>query len=152
MNETVHPRADLALHLTGDLEPGAAARLEAHLAECESCRRERAEIRATLDALRALDESRSPLPSALAGVGIGQPARTTRMLAFLRIAAAGILFAAGLLAGRELAPAPAAIAPVAPALPSWSAEPVVQRSHGLGRALLALKAAAESGEPIPPPR
>jgi anti-sigma factor RsiW len=49
---TGHPEAELVGHVTGELAADARAAVEAHLAGCDHCRREREALAATLTELR----------------------------------------------------------------------------------------------------
>jgi len=143
MTENDHPRSDLALSITGDLDPAAAARLGAHLAGCDPCRRELAELRATIDAIRSIDEATRPLPAALAAISTSPAPAVRPTSRLLRFTAAAALFLAGLLAGRALSSGPSAPAELGVRTPRWAEEASVQRTHGLGQALIALRAARE---------
>jgi hypothetical protein len=57
-----HPFAeeDLSAHVDGRLPAAESARLEAHLASCESCRRHLAELRAVVEGLRSLPAAPAP--------------------------------------------------------------------------------------------
>ena len=62
-----HPfgEEDLSAHLDGRLPPAESARLEAHLASCEPCRRHLTELRAVVEGLRSLPELPAPRSFAL---------------------------------------------------------------------------------------
>jgi anti-sigma factor RsiW len=145
MSEHEDLRADLSLHALGDLDPAGAERLAAHLERCEPCRRELAELRATLGELRSIDEPHRALPAALAALPVLPElaaARPRRSL--LRAAALLAIFAGGLIAGRALtesSPSPKSGSLVGGEPPPWCDDSTVQRNYGLGQALLALKAA-----------
>ena len=49
-------RARLSEHLEGELDPGAARELEAHLTDCEECRAELAALRALVSQAKALPD------------------------------------------------------------------------------------------------
>lgn len=60
-----HPRADLSVHLDGELTAARARRLVAHLADCPACAREIEALREARSALRSLPEAAAPRSFAL---------------------------------------------------------------------------------------
>jgi hypothetical protein len=87
-------RDRLSAYIDGELDPPAAERLESHLAECERCRLELEQLRATVSGLRDLPELEPPRsftlsPERVAAPRPRQPAAPP--LAFgARIAAVGL--------------------------------------------------------------
>jgi anti-sigma factor RsiW len=89
-------RGQLSAYIDGALDPPAAARLEAHLAQCAPCRTELEQLRATVAALRELPEAEAPRSFALSPerAAVRRPAVPAAPLAFgARIAAAGVAVA-----------------------------------------------------------
>lgn len=89
-------RDQLSAYIDGALDPPAAARLEAHLAQCAPCRVELEQLRATVAALRELPEAEAPRSFALSPerAAVRRPAVPAAPLAFgARIAAAGVAVA-----------------------------------------------------------
>ncbi len=89
-------RSQLSAYIDGELDPPAAARLEAHLGECAPCRTELEQLRATVAALRELPEAEAPRSFALSPerAAVRRPAVPAAPLAFgARMAAAGVAVA-----------------------------------------------------------
>jgi hypothetical protein len=89
-------REQLSTYIDGALDAAAAGRLEAHLDDCESCRRELEQLRSTVSALRDLPEAQVPRSFALSAErAAARPhAAPAAPLAFgMRIAAAGVAVA-----------------------------------------------------------
>ncbi len=87
-------RDRLSAYIDGELDPPAAQRLESHLAECERCRLELEQLRATVSGLRDLPEVEPPRSFTLSPQRVAAPRPrlpAAPPLAFgARIAAAGL--------------------------------------------------------------
>ncbi len=144
-------RDDLPLHLTGDLSPAEAARLEAHLVECAGCREERADLR---EARAGLEELCPAAVSAVDLTGFYAErlapalAPTPRLPWVARAAAVLLAFVAGAAADRALHSRPAPAPDARRATTPTSTEERLQRASqaaasaddGLARGLLTLAA------------
>jgi hypothetical protein len=89
-------RDQLSAYIDGALDTAAAERLEAHLDDCESCRRELEQLRSTVSALRELPEAQVPRSFALSAerAAARRPSAPSVPLVFgVRIAAAGVAVA-----------------------------------------------------------
>ena len=67
-------RDRLSAYIDGELGPGQAEALEAHLGSCPDCRRHLEELRATVAALRDLPQQEVPRPFALTPQQLPRPA------------------------------------------------------------------------------
>ncbi len=87
-------RDRLSAYIDGELDPPAAQRLESHLAECERCRLELEQLRATVSGLQDLPELEPPRTFTLSPERVAAPRPrlpAAPPLAFgARIAAAGL--------------------------------------------------------------
>ncbi len=87
-------RDQLSAYIDGELDSPAAQRLESHLAECERCRLELEQLRATVSGLQDLPELEPPRSFTLSPERVAAPRprlSATPPLAFgARIAAAGL--------------------------------------------------------------
>lgn len=95
-----HPRGDLSAYADGELSPGRAKRLEAHVESCAPCRADLDALLETKAALGALPEAAAPRSFALTPemaerpVAMPQRLRDREAPAFgLRIASAGLAMA-----------------------------------------------------------
>jgi anti-sigma factor RsiW len=99
---TAHPEAELVAYVAGELTPAARSAVEAHLAACADCRRERAALAATVAELRRSVPAPPPLAwgryqaEVRARVTGGGRGRARRRVAPVSLALSGAL-AAGLL-------------------------------------------------------
>ena len=86
-----HPVDDLELYALGDLEPSERAAIEAHVAECASCRHTVGEA----------EESLAALADALPRYRLPQPRRAQRYGALAAAFVAGLILAGGSLVGYD---------------------------------------------------
>jgi hypothetical protein len=87
-------REQLSVYIDGELDSAAAERLEVHVEECERCRKELEQLRATATALRDLPEAEVPRSFVLTPQRVAAPRRVApvpaRLTFGMRIAAAGV--------------------------------------------------------------
>jgi hypothetical protein len=131
------------------LAPEAAARVEAHLAACATCRAEVEGLRAILQRARTLPRERAPardlwpgIARTIAGRSAGRPAGVGRVVLFA--AAAALLLVIGAAGSRALftgAAAPVVVAPGDLGLPLAEERQYVEAVASLRRALDDRKAA-----------
>jgi hypothetical protein len=68
-------RNNLSAYVDGEIETTRAARLEAHLTTCESCREELADLRATKSLLQRIPQAQAPRSFVLAYIPASEPQR-----------------------------------------------------------------------------
>ncbi len=87
-------RDQLSAYIDGELDSPAAERLESHLAQCQRCRAELLQLRATVDGLRGLPEVEPPRSFTLTPERVAAPPQrlpaTPPLAIGARIAAAGL--------------------------------------------------------------
>ena len=113
--KTAHPRARLLAYVDGSLEPRARAKVAKHLAACDECRAEAAELAYLEDTLRVLPAALRPLTlppggawSQVWGRVAGAPLRRVmpQLNLYLSLAAVVFVLAAALPAGLGAQPLP----------------------------------------------
>src|SRR5262249_55313488 len=127
-NTEAHVRDDLSAYLDGELGGDARRTVEAHLVTCADCRRELAELRATVALVRRLPEAAPPRPLFVRAPEAAPPAGLLRWLGVLRLATGAVaILLATLVVGDILAPRPSLNALV---LPSSQPQPSLATAAG----------------------
>ncbi|MFQ5880344.1 MAG: anti-sigma factor family protein, partial [Dehalococcoidia bacterium] len=121
-------RNDLSAYIDGRLGAAPARRLEAHLAACEQCRRQLAELQATVNALRWLPQAAVPRSFVLSPQRARRPAPALPFYTPVRAAAVAAAVALAALLTADLAsiggmPSGEMEAPVQLAAPTPAAAP-----------------------------